>query len=268
MSVSGLCVGIFFDNTLNHQPTNMLYWYKLGGKGVTRVDRKYSPEAVRAFEVLLVVYLIICSGLLGLHHFGICKFAVNMASIDNIIFSLPMMALYLLIFLAATAGYARGKYMLEELPLSMRLKQELHLRTMGSASIKTKIRAGSQITSADSFADALNNMVSSRISILAVVDEQNEVQGVITPTDLLLYVQKLMKNNEDIKSLHEARVSDLQPSEPTLIEASDQLQSVTEKMIQHQYTKLIVIDNGKFSGTVDALDILAELLDNQTVGSS
>lgn len=119
----------------------------------------------------------------------------------------------------------------------------------------------------DSFADALNYMVSSRISILAVVDENKEVQGVITATDLLLYVQKTLKSHDGINILHQAKVSDLQPSETTIIEANDQLQSVTEKMIRHQYTKLIVTDNGKFSGTVDALDILAELLDNQSAGS-
>ena len=230
------------------------------------MEQKYSQEAVRAFWILLAIYFIISGGLVVLNCMGICKFAVSMTSLDNIIFSLPMIALYLLVFLAATAGYARGKYMLEELPLNMRLKQELHLRTMAGAGIKTKIRAGSQITFEDSFADVLNNMVSSRISILAVVDEKNEVKGVVTPTDLLLYVQKTLKDNgaNDIKSLHEAKVRDLQPSEPVLIETSDQLQSVTEKMIQHQYTKLIVTDNGQFSGTVDALDILAELLEAET----
>lgn len=231
------------------------------------MDQKYSREAMRAFGVLLAVYVFICLGLLALHHMGICRFAVNLTSVDNVIFSLPMMALYLMIFLAASAGYARGKYMLEELPLNMRLKQELHLRSMNSASIKTKIRAGSQVKLEDRFLDVLNNMVSSRISILAVVDDKNEVQGVITATDLLLYIQKSLKNpgSNGTKSLHEAQVVDLQPNEPIVIETNDQLQTVTQKMIQHQYTKLIVTNNGKFSGTVDVLDIMAELLEAQPI---
>lgn len=229
------------------------------------MDQKYSKDAGWVFIVLLGIYFFICGGLVYLHNRGICEFAVNMNSIDNIIFSLPMVALYLLVFLAGTAGFARGKYMLEKLPLNMRLKQELQVRTMDRANIKTKIRAGSQVKPGDSFSDVLNNLVASRLSILAVIDEKNEVTGVLTANDLLLYIQKRLKNNEcnQLLSLQDVKVSDLKPSEPRLVVSSERLQSVIETMIQHQHTKLIVTDQGKFSGTVDALDILAELMEEQ-----
>lgn len=229
------------------------------------MDQKYSKDAGLAFILLLVIYFIICGGLVALHYMGICNFAVNMLSFDNIIFSLPMVALYLLVFLAGTAGYARGKYMLEKLPLNMRLQQELQMRTMDRAGIKTKIRAGSQVKPEDSFYDVLNNLVASRLSIVAVMDEKNEVTGVLTVTDLLLYIQNILKNDErsQLLSLHNVKVSDLKLSEPRLVAANERLQSVIETMIQHQHTKLIVTDQGKFSGTVDALDILAELMDNR-----
>lgn len=229
------------------------------------MDQKYSKDAGLAFILLLMIYLIICGVLVALHYMGICNFAISMLSFDNIIFSLPMVALYLLVFLAATAGFARGKYMLEKLPLNMRLKQELQVRTMDRANIKTKIRAGSQVKPGDSFFDVLNNLVASRLSILAVIDEKNQVIGVLTATDLLLYIQNILKSDEgnQLLSLHNVKVSDLKPSEPKLVAANERLQSVIENMIQYQHTKLIVTDQGKFSGTVDALDILAELLENQ-----
>ena len=230
------------------------------------MDQKYSREAGVAFILLLVTYTIICGGLVALHNWEICNFAVDMNSFDSLMFSLPMVALYLLVFLAGTAGFARGKYMLEKLPLNMRLKQELQARTMDRANIKTKIRAGSQIKPEDSFSDALNNLVASRLSILAVINEKKEVTGVLTATDLLLHIQKILKNDEgnQLPSLHDVKVSDLKPSEPKLVATNERLQSVIESMIQHQHTKLIVTDQGKFSGTVDALDILAELVENQT----
>ena len=229
------------------------------------MDRKYSKDAGLAFILLLGIYIILCGVLVALHYMGICDFTVNMNGIDNIIFSLPMVALYLLVFLAGTAGYARGKYMLEKLPLNMRLKQELQVRTMDRANIKAKIRAGSQVKPGDSFSDALNNLVASRLSILAVIDEKDEVTGVLTTTDLLLYIQNILKKDEcnQLLSLHNVKVSDLKPSEPKVVAANERLQSVIETMIQRQHTKLIVTDEGKFSGTVDALDILAELMEDQ-----
>lgn len=229
------------------------------------MDYKFSKDAVKNFILLLVIYLIICVMLVALHNWGICNFTIEMNSLDNIIFSLPMVALYLLVFLAATAGFARGKYMLEKLPLNMRLQQELKTRTMERANIKAKIRSGSQVKLKDSFSDALNNLVASRLSILAVIDNKNEVTGVLTSTDLLLYIQEKLKDNEEnqLLDLHNVKVSDLKLSEPKAVEVHEQLQSVIETMIQHQHPKLIVTDKGKFSGTVDSLDILAELIEEQ-----
>lgn len=226
------------------------------------LDKQASKDSMKTFCTLLITYFIISGGLLGLHYLGICNFQVELTTVENIIFSLPMFALYLLVFLAATAGYARGKYMLEKLPLSTRLKQELDTRSMAAASIRTKVRAGSQITAQHTFFDVVNSMVSSRISILAVVDDQDNIQGVITATDLLLFLQKTLKDcGENLYGLRDATVNDLHPSVPVSVSVDDKLQSVTESMIRNQFSKLIVADGGKFSGTVDALDVLAELLD-------
>lgn len=227
-----------------------------------------SKDSLNTFFILLLVYFLIAAVLLGLSSLGICKFQSDLTSIENLIFSLPMVALYLLVFLAATAGYAQGKEMLEKLPLSARLENELNARRMESAGIKTKIRAGSQANKDDSFLDVVNNMVSSRIPLLAVVDKDNDkdngISGVITATDLLLHIQKILKDeNAKLENLKDSKAEDIIGSKDLVsVKVSDNLQAVTEAMIKNQYSKIFVTeDSNKISGTIDALDVLAELLD-------
>lgn len=226
------------------------------------MQQLYSREAYRAFFILLATTFLVGIGLVILKNLGICGFAQDMTTLDGMIFSLPLTAVYIVVFLAATAGYARAKYMIDDLPFNQRLNQELKGKSMEKASIKAKIRAGIQVTEYSTLAEAINNLISSRISILAVVDGEDHIQGVLTSQDILLRLQEMLKSEPAMKNLAQQNIGPLLTRTPVTAECREDLQSVMNKMIKHQFTKLVVADSeGKFSGTVDAMDLIAEIFD-------
>lgn len=232
------------------------------------MNQLYSRDTLWAFIILLFTSFVVAFGLVALSNCGICKFATDLTTLDGIIFSLPLMTIYIVVLIAALAGYARGKYMVDQLPLSQRLHHELKKCSMESANFKAKIRSGAQITEDNTFLDALQNLISSRISILAVVDNEGKVQGVITPFDLLTKLQEMRMDNVSLKDLAELKISELHPSKPLTAQSDENLQSVISKMVKNQYTKLVVVEeNGQFSGTVDAVDMITEIYDTDCTKS-
>lgn len=224
--------------------------------------QSYSREAYRAFFILLAMTFLVGMGLVGLRNLEICTFSRDMTTLDGMIFSLPLIAIYIVVFLAATAGYARAKYMIDELPFNQRLSQQLKSKSMEKANIKAKIRAGVQVTEDSTLSEALNNLISSRISILAVVDGENHIQGVITSQDILLRLQEMLKTDAALLSLAQQNIGPFLSRTPVTAECGEDLQSVMNKMIKHQFTKLVVADSeGKFCGTVDSMDLMAEIFD-------
>ena len=138
--------------------------------------------------------------------------------------------------------------------------------TMRSASIKTKVRSGGQIRADDTFIRAFNNLLSSRLPILAVVDADNKVTGVITGNDLAKKFQEEF-DKETETSLRErlanVKVGDMAVRQPGVASSVENLREVAEQMIKNQFTKLIVVEDlasMKFSGTVDMLDLVGEIL--------
>jgi len=224
----------------------------------------YSREARSAFITLLATSLVVAGGLVALSHYGLCKFSTDLTTIDGVIFSLPLMTIYIVVFITALAGYARGKYMVDQLPLSQRLHQELEKCSMESANIKSKIRSGAQVTEENTFLDVLQNLISSRISILAVVDKEGKVKGVMTYSNLLVKLQEMIKgDSSSLKALADMKISELYSRNPVTAENDEDLQSVIGKMVKNQFTKLIVADkDGKFSGTVDVMDMITVIYDN------
>lgn len=91
-------------------------------------------------------------------------------------------------------------------------------------------------------------MISSRIPLLAVVDENNNISGVITATDLLIHTQKILKNEkatlEELKIIQAKDIID-ESKNPVSVTAGDDLQAVTEAMIKYQYSKIFVTEDGK-----------------------
>ncbi len=253
---------------------------------------EYSKQAIGAFFILMFAYFLLvgCLWLLQINQLIYFQTEVK-GDILPLMASMPFVALYLLVLIAATAGYARGAIMAKELPFKTILKQELKDKKMSSATIKTKTRSSAKIYEDTPFMWALNDIISARISILPVIDkEKNEVKGVLTSADFLKKLQEELKilQEENIapgektadpaaltdikyrqivknlqKRLEECKVRDLNPQSPTVVNSSENLHAVMHKMIEKQFTKLIVVDkDNSFTGTVDALDLIGEIYEN------
>ncbi len=253
--------------------------------------KEYSKQAIYAFFILLLAYFLLvgCLWLLQVNQLINFRTEVN-GDILPLMASVPFVALYLLVLIAATAGYARGAIMAKELPFKQILKQELKDKKMSSAPIKTKTRSTAMVYDDTPFMWALNDIISARISILPVIDkERNEVKGVITSTDFLKKLQEELKFLQEKtapgdektdspalpdnqyrqivknlqKRLEECKVKDLKPQNPVVVNSNENLHGVMHKMIENQFTKLIVVGNdNSFSGTVDALDLIGEIYEN------
>lgn len=239
---------------------------------------EYSKQVIGAFFVLLCAYFLLvgCLWLLQINQLINFQTEIN-GDILPLMASAPFVALYLLVLIAATAGYARGSIMAKDLPFKTILENELKDNKMSSATIKTKIRSSAVVYEDTPFSWALDDIISARISILPVVDrDKNEVKGVITCADLLRKLQEELRSLRDgecgdkttgsqvleslQKRLADCRIKDLAPQAPVVVKSNEDLQAVLSRMIEKQHTKLIVLEpDNSFTGTVDALDLIAEI---------
>ncbi len=231
------------------------------------MEKQYSRQALTAFIVLLITYGLIVGMLTLLQNGGILKFSTETkGDLLPLMASLPFVALYLLVLIAATAGFARGAIMARTLPFNQILKSELQQRKMEGAAIKTKIRSGEQVTKDTPYLRALNNVISSRVPILAVIGNDKKVAGVITNDDIIRKLQEEIDKNDPTtldERLKKLAVKDLHPRDPVVATINENLQEVLGSMIRHQFTKLIVVDerSNSFAGTVDALFLVGELFE-------
>lgn len=228
------------------------------------MNGQYSKAAVGAFVVLVVVYLVMALGLWAMQSYTVIKFTNDIKDILHLMTSLPFVALYLVVLLAATAGYARGAIMAKVLPFNKILDTELQKKTLESATIKTSIRGAATVTGDMPLLRALNYILTSRLPILAVVDEKTKVTGVITSHDFLSKLSKDFEQKVD-KKLHEwlgeLKVNDLNPPKPVVATANENLSEVIKTMIKERLTKLVVVNEEKemkFEGTIDMLDLVSE----------
>lgn len=229
---------------------------------------EYSYKTLGAFAVFLTTFCLMVLLLWWLSIKGIYCFINEPVKFDvfSLLTSLPFVAFYLVVLLAATAGYARSSIMAEKLPISKMFEAELQKRTMNSASVKTKVRSGGQIRKDDTFTRALSNVISSRLPILAVIDSDQKVIGVITGNDLLRKLQNELDKNDGTpleERLKAIKIGDCELRVPTVATENENLRQVAEKMIKEQFTKLIVVESVssmKFVGTLDMLDLVGEIL--------
>lgn len=239
---------------------------------------EYSKQVIGAFFVLLFAYFLLVGCLWLLQINNLINFQTEIAGdILPLMASAPFVALYLLVLIAATAGYARGAIMAKDLPFKTILENALKENNMSSATIKTRIRSGAMVYEDTPFSCALDDIISSRIPILPVADrDKNEVKGVITLSDLLKKLQEELRSLRDgdcgdsttgsrpvetlQKRLAECRVKDLHPQAPVVVKSNENLQAVLSRMIEKQHSKLIVLEpDNSFTGTVDSLDLIAEI---------
>lgn len=230
----------------------------------------YSKQAIWAFIILMISFVVMVLILMALKWQEAMNFSTALqGDVLPLISSLPFVALYLVVLIAATAGYARGAIVARSLPLNQVFKDELQKKKMDRASIKTTIRSGNQVTEDTPMLQAITNLVSSRVPILAVLDSSNKVTGVITGTDIMARLQKEIESTDaDLNArLNRLTVRDLQPAKPVVATTDGNLQEVLGTMIRRQFTKLIVVESeqGKeFAGTVDALDLIGEILEGSS----
>lgn len=239
---------------------------------------EYSKQVIGAFFILLCAYFLLLGSLWLLQINNLINFQTEInGDILPLLASMPFVALYLLVLIAATAGYARGAIMAKDLPFKTILEHELKDIKMSSATIKTKIRNGAVVYEDTPFTWALDDIISSRISILPVVDrDNNEVKGVITCADLLKKLQVELRSLRERdpgdsktygqaavslqKRLADCRIGDLRPQAPVIVKCDEDLQAVLSRMIKKQHTKLVVSEqDNTYTGTVDALDLIAEI---------
>jgi CBS domain-containing protein len=231
----------------------------------------YSTRAFLALFALVVVYGIIFGLLWGLQAQGEVTFTKDVqGDVLKTVTTLPLVAVWILILLGATAGFARSALMTKFLPF----KQALANKTVDSASIMLKIRCDTTAKKDDSLAKVLNKLLVARLPILAVVDDKNSVIGVITYQDVVKKMQAEYEKSQDLNdsslthkldALKVSDIIDLDSASPVLVKESADLKSTLDIMIRYRFHKLIVVKDDQkntYSGTIDIRDIVGEILES------
>lgn len=234
----------------------------------------YSQERLLAFLVLLVAYGVVFGLLLAAKEAGAISFpASEVPIVERTLAGIPFIALYVVILIGVTAGYARAAFAARSLGLMRAVQQQLRTRSMGTASIKSKIRSDSVVTMDTPFLRTMEKVVTARLPILPVREKETEkIYKVITIRDVMQMVTHQIHSVEEEKQteklydrLAELKVESLSPQDLVSCNEDDNLGSVVDKMMQNQFTRLVVLrkDGKACRGTVDLLDIVSEILSEQ-----
>jgi len=230
----------------------------------------YSSERLFAFLILLIAYGFVFGLLWGASSASIVEFG-PIRGAEDILLSMPFIALYVVVLIGFTAGYAQAAFAAKSLGLVRAVRQQLRTRSMANASIKSKIRGDSVVTMGTPFLRTLEKVITARLPILPVVDNE-KIDKVITIRDIMQElthqintVKELSKTEELFSRLATLKVEDLKPQQLISCKEDDTLDSVLEKMMRHQFTRLVVVDKDEKTcmGTVDVFDIVSELLSEQ-----
>jgi CBS domain-containing protein len=228
---------------------------------------EYSKKTLLAFIAFLVGYGLLVGLLWMLAANGLFPLSESRANENTVtlLLSLPFVALYLVVLLGATAGYARSQIMADKLPLNKMLASELGKRTMNGASIRTTVRNAAKLSSDDTLPRAITTIVSSRLPILPVVDTNDRVIGVVSHSDLARRIQSELDADSpgDLDArLRAAKISTIMQSPPVVASSDETLSNVVERMLKEQFIRLVVVENEagmKLSGTIDMLDLVGEV---------
>lgn len=88
------------------------------------------------------------------------------------------------------------------------------------------------------------------ISSAPVVDEEGEIEGIISSTDLAAVY------NDDLQ------VRNIMTSRSHVCAINARVQDVAKKMLDEKIHHIIVMDNGKIQGMISSLDVIKGLLNN------
>lgn len=99
--------------------------------------------------------------------------------------------------------------------------------------------------------EVIFEMTKKRLGATAVVDEENNLLGIITDGDL----RRMLEKNGD---LEKKSAKDIMTATPKTISADALAVEALDMMRKKEITQLIVVDNGKYSGILHLHDLIRE----------
>lgn len=102
-----------------------------------------------------------------------------------------------------------------------------------------------------SLKEVIIEMTKKRLGATAVVDEQNNLLGIITDGDL----RRMLEKNGDIEK---KSAKDIMTATPKTISADALATEALDMMRKKEVTQLIVVNNGKYSGMIHLHDLIKE----------
>jgi len=214
---------------------------------------------------IIASYLILIAVLRWIQETGLVTFPSEITGIQDVFVTLPAVAFYIVVALAALAGWARGPAMFRELGLGEVLQKELTKRKISSPTIQSQIKGSTHTIKTDTpLKDALHDSWVARIPILPIV-ENGKVDNVITMYDISKKIDEELQKTSS-KLLDNIKANDLKsPGSIVSCKPDDNLADVLNKMIQQRKTKIVVLKEDKsLVGTLDMFDIVAEMMREET----
>jgi len=99
--------------------------------------------------------------------------------------------------------------------------------------------------------EVIVEMTEKRLGATAVVDEQNNIQGIITDGDL----RRMLEHNSNFNEL---KAKDIMSLHPKKIEASELAVDALEEMRKQNISQLLVETNGLYYGIIHLHDLVRE----------
>lgn len=114
-----------------------------------------------------------------------------------------------------------------------------------------KLNEKPKVLPSQSLKDVIVEISKKRLGATAVVDEQNNLLGVITDGDL----RRMLEKNGNIEKFS---AKDIMTTNPKTISADELAIDALDKMRKNEITQLVVIDGKKYSGIIHLHDLIRE----------
>lgn len=126
--------------------------------------------------------------------------------------------------------------------------------------------------------EAAELLVSARVSAMPVVNEQDEIVGIVSEADLIHraeigttprknWLQRLLSDDSskarDYIHSHALHVSDVMSKEVVTVDADAELSEVVEKMLEHKIKRLPVVLDDRVVGIISRADLLQALMSRE-----
>lgn len=126
--------------------------------------------------------------------------------------------------------------------------------------------------------EAAELLVSARVSAMPVVDEQDQLVGILSEADLMRraeigtaphhgWLQRLLSDDatkaRDYVHSHSQRVRDVMTRNVVTVDADAKLGEVAEEMLKHNVKRLPVVEEGRVVGIVSRADLLQALMSRE-----